>query len=82
VHFFITFMVISRCMKTLKRVFEDLQVDKQSSRKHLIRERSRSTVFRTNNDELVRDILESASQLARRDKIIVSSPINRPIEDE
>lgn len=24
VHFFITFMVISRCMRTLMRIFEDL----------------------------------------------------------
>ena len=58
-HFFVTFMVISRCMKTLKSVFDQMQKDKTPNR--LRRIRSKSTQSLLNNEELVRDILESSN---------------------
>jgi hypothetical protein len=57
-HFFVTFMVISRCMRTLKRVFEQMQKDKTSKRLRRIRSQTNLSII--NTEELVRDILESS----------------------
>ena len=53
-HFFVTFMVISRCMRTIKRVFEEMQ--KRKAPKKRLRDRSHSIVSTlNNNDNLIVD---------------------------
>ena len=76
-HFFVTFMVISRCMRTLKRVFEQMQKDKTPNR--LRRVRSQSAQSLLNNEELVRDILDSSME---RPLLRFQTPKSGPSHDE